>query len=396
MTALRYFTAGESHGKALVGIIEGIPAGLELFADDINIQLKRRQMGYGRGGRMLIETDTAQILTGVRHGKTLGSPITIMIENKDWQNWVNSMKPDLPVHEVQKLETPRPGHADFAGALKYRHDDIRNILERASARETACRVAMGSIARKLIHTFGIQIASHVVRVKDIDCSLPVRGLTVEEINKNADASPIRCLNREKEDSIKKLVDEAKEKGDSLGGVVEVIGTGVPVGLGSHVQWDRKLDGRIAQAFMSLQAVKGVEIGLGAGYILDFGSQVHDQIYVTAPDGAPSERKFYRITNNAGGIEGGISNGEPILVRFFLKPLSTLPTPLDSVNLYQKTHAKAHRERTDTFVLPAAGVIGEALLSFVLAEALLEKFGGDSIEEIKERIKKDDPYLFPLR
>lgn len=396
MTALRYFTAGESHGKALVGIIEGIPAGLELFVDDITIQLKRRQMGYGRGGRMLIETDTAQILTGVRHGKTLGSPITIMIENRDWQNWVNSMTPDLPTREVQKLETPRPGHADFAGALKYRHDDIRNILERASARETACRVAMGSIARKLLHTMGIQIASHVIRVMDIDCSLPIRDLTVEEINKNADSSPIRCLNREKEEIIKKHVDEAKEKGDSLGGVAEVIATGVPVGLGSHVQWDRKLDGRIAQAFMSLQAVKGVEIGLGSGYTLDFGSQVHDQIYVTSPDRDPSERKFYRITNNAGGIEGGISNGEPILVRFFLKPLSTLPTPLDSINLFQKTPAKAHQERTDTFVLPAAGVIGEALLSFVLAEALLEKFGGDSTEEIKERIKKDDPLLFPLR
>ena len=395
MTALRYFTAGESHGKALVGIIEGIPAGIALSAEDINLYLKKRQQGYGRGGRMKIESDMAEFLAGVRLGKTLGSPISVLIENQDWQNWTNRMSYEAHDREVTKVEIPRPGHADFAGAFKYRHDDIRNVLERASARETTCRVALGSIARKMLLAVGIEIGSHVVRVKNINCGLPASGMRGSQLNNLVDDSPLRCLNKEKEQEIIALIEEAKEKGDSFGGVGEIIVTGVPVGLGSHVQWDRKLDGRIAQALMSIQAVKGVEIGLGFGFADDYGSKLHDEIFLSGKDDSASGARFMRKTNNAGGIEGGMTNGEPIVARFALKPLSTLPTPLNSVNIFKYTPEKAHRERTDTFVMPAACVIAEAVMALVIADAVLEKFGGDSIQEIAERMK-NDPYLYPVK
>ncbi len=395
MTALRYFTSGESHGKALVGIIEGIPAGLELTIEDINRYLRQRQQGYGRGGRMKIETDTAEFLAGVRLGKTLGSPIALIIENSDWENWTNRMSYEAHNREITKVEIPRPGHADFAGAFKYRHDDIRNVLERASARETTCRVALGSIARKMLAALGIEIGSHVVRIKNIDCGMPTEGMSGSRLNSLVDDSPLRCLNREKEPEIITLIDAAKEKGDSFGGVGEVIVSGVPVGLGSHVQWDRKLDGRIAQALMSIQAVKGVEIGLGFGFTENYGSALHDEIFLADSGDTAGGARFTRKTNNAGGIEGGMTNGEPIIARFALKPLSTLPTPLASVNIFKNVPEKAHRERTDTFVMPAACVIAEAVMALVIADAVLEKFGGDSIAEISERMK-NNPYLYPVK
>jgi chorismate synthase len=390
MSHLRYFTAGESHGQALVGILEGMPAGLEIDEEYIAVQLHRRQQGYGRGGRMRIEKDHAKILSGVRFGKTLGSPISLLIENLDWKNWQEKMAVDPSAHnaDIPKVEIPRPGHADLAGAIKYGFDDIRNVLERASARETTMRVALGSIARKFLEDFGIIIASHVLQLHDvrsrfllIDFSKPEKpfDFPADELNKRADASPVRCLDAEAEKQMIARIDEAKEKRDTVGGIFEVVAFNVPVGLGSYVHWDRRLDVRLAAAMMSIQAMKGVEIGDGFGGAVRWGSEVHDRIYYNAEHG------YQRLSNNAGGLEGGVTNGQPLVVRVAMKPISTLMQPLDSVNIRTQEATPAHIERSDVCALPAAGVIGEAMLALVIADAVLEKFGGDSLDEIRGRL-----------
>ncbi|MCI0694492.1 chorismate synthase [candidate division KSB1 bacterium] len=390
MSHLRYFTAGESHGQALVGILEGMPAGLDIDEDYIAVQLHRRQQGYGRGGRMRIEKDRAKILSGVRFGKTLGSPISLLIENLDWKNWQEKMAvaSSASTSEILKVEVPRPGHADLAGAIKYGFDDIRNVLERASARETTTRVALGSIARKFLEDFGIVIASHVLQLHDvrsrfslIDFGKPDSSFDfpVNELNSRADSSPVRCLDREVEKQMIARIDEAKEKRDTVGGIFEVVAFNVPVGLGSYVHWDRRLDARIAAAMMSIQAMKGVEIGDGFDGATRWGSEVHDRIYHN------TERGYYRLSNNAGGLEGGVTNGQPLVVRVAMKPISTLMQPLDSVNIRTQEATPAHIERSDVCALPAAGVIGEAMLALVLADAVLEKFGGDSVDEIRGRL-----------
>jgi chorismate synthase len=390
MSHLRYFTAGESHGQALVGILEGMPAGLAIAEDYIAVQLHRRQQGYGRGGRMRIEKDHAKILSGVRFGKTLGSPISLLIENRDWKNWQEKMAVAPSAHsaEIPKVEIPRAGHADLAGAIKYGFDDIRNVLERASARETATRVALGSIARKFLEDFGIIIASHVLQLHDvrsrfslIDFGRPDSpfDFPATELNARADASPVRCLDSEAEKQMIARIDAAKEKRDTVGGIFEAVAFNVPVGLGSYAHWDRRLDARIAAAMLSIQAMKGVEIGDGFAGATRWGSEVHDRIYHN------TERGYHRASNNAGGLEGGVTNGQPLVVRVAMKPISTLMQPLDSVNIRTKEATPAHIERSDVCALPAAGVIGEAMLALVLADAVLEKFGGDSVDEIRGRL-----------
>jgi chorismate synthase len=365
----RFLTAGESHGKGLVAIVEGMPAGLALDEDYIARDLARRQKGYGRGSRMAIERDRAEIISGVRHGLTIGSPISLLIWNRDWENWKQVMSV-LPVEqEVEPVTRLRPGHADLAGAMKYNLDDVRPILERASARETASRVAVGAVARKLLAEFGIEIHSHTV------CIGGHWAKQVEKVDwSKVEKSPVRCADGKAEKAILSTIDEAKKSGDSLGGVFEVIAGGVPIGLGSHVHWDCRLDGRIAQAIMSINAVKGVEVGAGFDVADLPGSQVHDIIELDAKHG------WRHASNRAGGIEGGISNGEPILVRAAVKPIPTMSKPLPSVDLRTGEKVEAHFERSDICVVPAAGVIGEVMLAIVLAEAVLEKFGGDHIDE----------------
>jgi chorismate synthase len=390
MSQLRYFTAGESHGQALAGILEGMPAGLAIDDEYIAVQLHRRQQGYGRGGRMRIEQDRAKILSGVRFGKTLGSPIALVIENRDWKNWQEKMSvpPLARPEDIAKVEVPRPGHADLAGAIKYGFDDLRNVLERASARETAMRVALGSLARKFLEEFGVIIASHVLQLQearsrftllDFGKSDGAFNFPAQEVNARADASPVRCLDADAEKQMISRIDEAKTKRDTLGGIFEVAAFNVPVGLGSYVQWDRRLDARIAAAIMSIQAMKGVEIGDGFSGATRWGSEVHDRIYYDDATG------YRRSSNNAGGLEGGVTNGQPVVVRVAMKPISTLMQPLDSVNIRTKEPTPAHIERSDVCALPAAGVIGEAMLALVLAEAFLEKYGGDSMDEIRKRI-----------
>lgn len=365
----RFLTAGESHGKGLVVIIEGVPAGLALDEDYIACDLARRQGGYGRGGRMDIERDRAETLSGVRHGLTMGSPISLLIWNRDWENWKQEMSVSQVELEVEPLTRLRPGHADLAGAVKYTLDDVRPILERASARETASRVAVGAVARKLVEEFGIEIHSHTV------CVGGRWSKQAESVDwARVEGSPLRCCDSEAERAMVSAIDEAREAGDSVGGFFEVIADGVPIGLGSHVHWDRRLDGRIAQAMMSINAVKGVEIGAGFTVANLPGSQVHD---VIEPD---ADRGWRHATNRAGGLEGGMSNGEPIIVRAAVKPIPTLSKPLPSADLGTGEAVEAHFERSDVCVVPAAGVIGEAVLAIVLAEALLEKFGGDHIAE----------------
>lgn len=391
MGHLRYLTAGESHGPALVAILEGMPAGLEISEEEISRHLQRRQMGHGRGGRMKIETDRARILSGVRFGTTLGSPIAIQIENKDWKNWRERMAIQAGGEKVTPVTVPRPGHVDLAGALKYRQQDIRNVLERASARETAARVAIGSIARKLLEQFGMRLISHVVEIHQVKSRFTLAGMDtgtsaadfghpIEEISEIADRSPVRCLDPEAEAEMVQVIDRAKRMRDTVGGVFEVAALNVPVGLGSHVQWDRKLDGRIAAAMMSLPAMKGVEIGLGFEAARRFGSRAHDEIFYREDDAGGS---IFRKTNRAGGLEGGISNGQPVVVRVAMKPISTLMQPLKSVDLVTKEAVEAHRERSDVCAVPAASVIGEAALALVLTDAFLEKFGGDSVDEIRQ-------------
>jgi len=380
MSHLRYVTAGESHGRALVGILEGMPAGLPVSKEKVHVQLRRRQGGYGRGGRMKIEQDQIEVLSGIRAGVTLGSPIALVMWNRDWENWSKHMDPwNPPPERYSPVTVPRPGHADLAGALKYRHTDIRNVLERASARETAMRVALGSLARQLLEYFGVQIASHVVQIHSVRASVDATGLDVEELNARADASPVRCLDPAAEREMIARIDQAQSEGNTVGGVFEVIAAHVPVGLGSYVHWDRKLDGRIAQAMASLPAMKAVEIGLGVESAGRWGSECHDEIYYD------EGRGYHRTTNRAGGLEGGVTNGERLIVRVAMKPLSTLRRPLDSVDMKSKKPVSAHVERSDVCAVPAASVIGEAVLALVLADAFLEKYGGDSIAEIAERV-----------
>ena len=375
--SFRFLTAGESHGEALIAVIDGVPAGLPLTLADIDIDLARRQRGYGRGGRMKIERDQVHIVSGVRWGLTMGSPITLQIANRDWENWkatmsVASPDPGTPQKEVTR---PRPGHADLAGAMKYGHHDIRNVLEPSSARETTARVAVAGVARRLLAEFGITILSHVIEIGGVRVPESL-DLPWEEVRQRAEASEVRCADPETEAAIITAIDQAKAKGDTLGGIFEVVALGCPVGLGSYVQWDRRLDGRLAQAFCSIQAIKGCELGLGFEAARRPGSAVHDEILFDA------ERGFRRSSNNAGGLEGGVTNGQPVSVRAAMKPLSTLRTPLRSVDLATKEAVEAVVERSDVCAVPAAGIVGEAMMAIVLAQAFLDKFGGDSLDEIR--------------
>ena len=382
---LRYLTAGESHGPALTAIVEGLPSGLPLTADYINSHLARRQGGYGRGGRMKIENDTVRLLSGVRGGMTLGSPVSMLIENKDWANWSEIMSPDAGAKVAEKLVSrPRPGHADLAGALKYQHVDIRNVLERSSARETAARVAVGSLARRLLDELGITIVGQVLQIGDLQAR--AGDFSPAQLQARLNSSGLLCADPQIEPLMVRLIDRAKASGDTLGGIFEVRVFGVPAGLGSYVQWDRKLDGRLAAALMSIQAIKGVEVGQGFPTASQFGSQVQDEIFYE------KGRGFYRKTNHAGGIEGGVTNGETLVVRAAMKPIPTLNRPLRSVDLTTKEPAPASIERSDTCAVPAACVIGEAVVAWELAQACLEKLGGDSLAELKSNWERYLSYL----
>jgi chorismate synthase len=378
MGQFRFLTAGESHGKGLVAIVEGMVADVPLGESYINKELKRRQQGYGRGARMKIEDDRAEILAGVRFGLTMGSPIGLLVANRDWKNWQELMSISPIEEEAGSVTCPRPGHADLAGVTKYGLKDIRPIMERASARETAARVAVGAIARRFLEEMGVVIRSHTTGIGQCHCqrSAAVSG-SIDW--RKVEASPVRCAHARLERAMMAAIDEAKGKGDTLGGVFEVIAAGVPIGLGSHVSWDRRLDGRIARAIMSINAVKGVEIGMGFASACLRGSEVHDVIELK-PHSRAKGLPWRHVTNRAGGIEGGMSNGEDIVVRAAVKPIATLATPLSSVDVRTGKAAKAHYERSDVCVVPAAGIIGEAMLTIVLADACLEKFGGDNLRE----------------
>lgn len=388
MKRISFRTAGESHGRGLVALLEGIPAGLDLVIErDVDPDLRRRQGGYGRGRRMQIESDRAEVVSGLRLGETLGSPLALVIWNRDWENWTTAMSPEPPPEGVnpkalRSMYLPRPGHADLVGVFKYDRRDTRDILERASARETAARVACGAVARRFLAEFGIRIGSHVVSVGGIDARVP--DALPEDLNAAVDGTPLRCLDQEATARIVEAIDEAKEAGDTLGGTFEVVATGVPVGLGSHVSWDTKLDGRLAQAVMSIQAIKGVEIGEGLEGARRPGTRVHDPI-VPAPE-RPRTGGVGRASNRAGGLEGGVTTGEPLVVRGHMKPISTLRNRLPSVDLRDGSVADAATERSDVSAVPAAGVVGEAMVALVLADAFLEKFGGDSISEVRRNFE----------
>jgi len=376
MSNFRFLTGGESHGKGLVAIVEGMVADLPLEEKYINKELKRRQEGYGPGPRMKIEDDKAEIKAGVRHGFTTGSPIALFIANRDWENWQEQLSVSPVEKEVEPVTCPRPGHADLAGVTKYGLKDIRPIIERASARETAARVAIGAVARRFLEEFGISIHSHTTAIGGHHWEQSeVSSIDWQQV----EASPVRCAHAELEKTMMSAIDEAKANRDTLGGIFEVIASGVPIGLGSHVNWDRRLDGRIAQAIMSINAVKGVEIGAGFALAGLKGSQAHDVIE-PSPRSKAKGLPWQHATNRAGGIEGGISNGEDIIVRATVKPIATLANPLPSVDLRSGEKTKAHYERSDICIVPAAGVIAEAMLAVVLADACLEKFGGDNLKE----------------
>ena len=385
LTRLKFLTAGESHGQGLLGILDGMPAGLEISEDYIGGHLARRQMGHGRGGRMKIEKDFGEIWCGVRHGKTLGAPVGILVRNKDWENWTKKMSVSPVKDHIRKVTLPRPGHADLAGIQKYGFDDIRNVLERSSARETTMRVALGSVCRKLLEDVGIEVGSRVVQIHDVKDESPVPDdLTPNQLSKTSDESSVRCLDKNSEAAMIQTIDNAKKSGDSVGGIFEVIATGLPYGLGSYTQWDRKLHARISALMMSVNAFKGIEIGGGFGGSEKFGSEVHDEI---GHDG----EKFTRYSNNAGGIEGGMSNAQPIVLRMAMKPIPTLIKPLRSVDIHTKEVKDAHKERTDSCAVPAASIIAESMLCFVLADALLEKFGGDSMAQLKAHMEATAKY-----
>lgn len=363
MPQLRYFTAGESHGQCLIGVIEGLPAGLKLDLAVINRDLARRQQGYGRGGRMKIETDTADVLTGLRRGETIGAPVTLSIKNRDFK-----------INDLPPVTKPRPGHADLTGVIKYDRDDARDILERASARETTMRVAIGGLCRQYLSLIGVDVVGHIVTIGPVNAN--TTGLTFQQIREKSEASEVRCADADASAKMIAAIDDAKSNGDTLGGIFEVIAVGLPIGLGSHVQWDRKLDGNLARALMSIQAIKGVETGLGFECGRRFGSQVHDEIL-------PG---FQRTGNNAGGLEGGMTNGQPLVVRAAMKPLSTLMKPMRSVDIKSKEEVKATVERSDVCATPAAAVIGEAVVATELLAAVLEKFGGDSVAELRRNVE----------
>jgi chorismate synthase len=378
---LRFVTAGESHGKALVAIVEGVPAGLAIDLDAITIDLRRRQTGYGRGRRMAIESDRAELLSGVRHGVTTGGPIALLIPNKDWENWQRTMyaEAEMPAaaagSDRPAVTRPRPGHADLAGFVKYGHDDMRNVLERASARETAARVAVGAVARQLLLAVGTEIASHVTAIGSASVANP-SAIAFDRIRAISPDTPLHCADAGVEQQMIAAIDRARDAGDTMGGSFEVVAHRVPPGLGSYVQWDRKLDGRLAQALMSIPAIKAVGIGIGPAVANLPGSQVHDEI--VPGHGAAG---VARPTNNAGGLEGGVTNGEDLRVTAYMKPISTLMKPLRSVDLATMTESPATIERSDVCAVPAAAVVGEAMVAFVLADAVVEKFGGDSIAEL---------------
>lgn len=377
---LRFLTAGESHGQGLVGIIEGLPAGIRIDSDKINFDLFRRQQGYGRGERMRIEKDEIKILTGLVEGTTIGAPLALWVENKDWENWKNRPK--------ARKTVPRPGHADLSGLLKYGLDDVQSVIERASARETALRVAIGSVAKQFLEDFSIQLAGHVVGIGGVGLTAKSLGnLTIEKVKQKALASPVFCIDPAVSKKMCQKIDEAKAKKDTVGGVFEVIAAGVPIGLGSYAQWDRRLDASLAQAVMSIPSVKGVEIGEGVSKAGKFGSQVHDQIYYSAGKG------YYRLTNRAGGLEGGISNGQNIILRGYAKPISTLLEPLDSVDTQTKKKVKAPYVRSDICFVPALSVVGEAAVAGVIATMFIEKFGGDSLAETRKNFRS---YLKALK
>ncbi len=386
MATLRYLTAGESHGKALIGILEGIPSGLPLSVQDIDGDLGRRQLGYGRGGRMKIESDRVEILSGVRWGKTIGSPIALLVENKDYKNWLKGMSSEAEDNgAIPTITKPRPGHADLTGAMKYGHHDVRNVLERSSARETAMRVALGAVAKKFLHIFRIAIGSYVVQIGEIRVE-GSRGQgfkgsrdssqILESLFKKAEKSPLRCPDAKASSKMVQLIDMVTKSGNSAGGLFEVFVTGVPAGLGSHIQWDKRLDGRLARALMSIQAIKGVEVGLGFEMSERYGSEVMDEIFYSDRSG------FYRKSNNAGGIEGGMTDGMPIILRAAMKPIPTLRRPLRSVDIITKKSVRAVYERSDICAVPSAGVIGEAMVALTMADVFLEKFGGDNMREIQ--------------
>ena len=385
MAYLRFLTAGESHGRGLTGIIEGVPSGIPVTVGDIDKDLRRRQGGHGRGGRMKIESDHAEILSGVRWGKTIGSPISLLIENKDWKNWEEGMSAEAALSgSIKPVTRPRPGHADLAGALKYDHRDMRNILERSSARETAMRVGLGAIAKRVLSEFGIRFGSYVIQIGTVRSpELKVQGPEKDLLQAfdKAEKSSVRCPDEEASKRMVRLIDKAIKGGNSLGGVFEVFITGLPPGLGSHVQWDRKLDGRLAQAMMSIQAMKGVEIGGGFEMCGRSGSEVMDEIFYGSQKSEIRSQKiktaFYRKTNNAGGLEGGMTNGMPVIIRVGMKPIPTLRTPLMSVDINTKKPFSAAYERSDVCAVPAAAVVGEAMAALIIADAFLEKFGGDS-------------------
>ena len=386
---LRFTTAGESHGPALVSVLEGIPAGLTLLAEHVNAELTRRQAGYGRGRRMQIERDAIEFLSGVRAGETIGSPIAMLIRNRDWETWREIMDPapqeSDPALRRRAVRRPRPGHADLTGLLKYARDDARDILERASARETTARVAAAAVCKRLLDVFGIRIGSHVVHLGGVEARRP--ETMPSDLAAAADESPLRTLDANAEREMIARIDVAKREGNTLGGICEVVCEGLPVGLGSHVSWDRKLDGRLAAAIMSIPAVKGVEIGLGFETARRPGSEVHDEI-VPAPE-RPRTGHVRRLTNRAGGLEGGMTTGEPLVVRVAMKPISTLMRPLGTVDLDSGGRTEAVAERSDVTAVPAMGVIAEAMVAFVVAQAFLEKFGGDSLAETR---RNHDSYV----
>ncbi len=379
--SLRLITAGESHGPGLTCIVEGLPAGLELRAEDIDADMARRQLGHGRGGRMKIERDAAEVTGGVRHGQTLGGPIALRVANRDYANWEERMNPWPVAQEVPEVHLPRPGHADLVGAWKYRQSDIRNILERASARETAARVAGGALAKAFLAALGVQVRSHVVQIASVHAPAPAADveLAVEDFAA-VDASPVRCLDPEASRAMVAEINRLRKANESLGGVFEVQAFGLTPGLGSHVSWEERLDGRLAGAILSIQALKGVSIGDAFTVAGVPGSEAHDEIFHSP------ERGYYRETNRAGGLEGGMTNGQPLIVRGAMKPLPTLTKPLRSVDIATREPAEALRERTDSCTVPAAGVVGEAMVAFVLADAYRAKFGGDHIDDVREALR----------
>ena len=378
----RFLTAGESHGPALTAVIEGVPAGLPITAEPINAHLKRRQGGYGRGARQKIESDTAEILSGIRFGLTMGGPITLVVRNRDWANWTVKMSVEPLAEGVEapaEITVPRPGHADYTGMMKFGHHDLRNTLERSSARNTATLVAVGAVARLLLAEFGVSVASHVVNIGGIKVSAD--AIDLRRVAELSEDSPVRVADKDAEAKIIAAIDEAKYRGDTLGGVFEVVVLGLPVGLGSYSQWDTRIDGKLAQALMAIQAIKGVEVGIGFGAADIPGSQVHDAFFYDAAQG-DEDARFRRGSNNAGGTEGGITNGEPLVVRAVMKPIATLMKQLPSVNLQTKEGVPAFAERSDVCAVPAAAVVGEAMVAIVLAGEMCQKFGGDSLSEMR--------------